>query len=79
MWLLTLQLFKNSVDTQEKLRLNLHSLSVFFHLWQINAFIYDKLTKSVAIQAMLSKIFLGFRPLVSELADPLLGLQNVQR
>jgi hypothetical protein len=27
MWLLTLQLFKNSIDTQEKLRLNLHSLS----------------------------------------------------
>jgi hypothetical protein len=25
-WLLTLQLFKNSIDTQEKLRLNLHSL-----------------------------------------------------
>jgi hypothetical protein len=28
MWLLTLQLFKNSIDTQEKLRLNLHSLGV---------------------------------------------------
>ena len=28
MWLLTLQLFKNSIDTQEKLKLNLHSLSV---------------------------------------------------
>jgi hypothetical protein len=28
MGLLTLQLFKNSIDTQEKLRLNLHSLSV---------------------------------------------------
>ena len=28
MWLLTLQLFKNSIDTNEKLRLNLHSLSV---------------------------------------------------
>jgi hypothetical protein len=28
MWLLTLQLFKNSYVTQEKLRLNLHSLSV---------------------------------------------------
>ena len=28
MWLLTLQLFKNSIDTQEKPRLNLHSLSV---------------------------------------------------
>ena len=28
MWLLTLQLFKNSTDTQEKLRLNLHLLSV---------------------------------------------------
>jgi hypothetical protein len=28
MWLLTLQLFKNSIDTQEKIRLNLHSLSV---------------------------------------------------
>jgi hypothetical protein len=28
MWLLTLQLFKNSIDTQEKLRFNLHSLSV---------------------------------------------------
>jgi hypothetical protein len=28
MWLLTLQLFKNSIDTQKKLRLNLHSLSV---------------------------------------------------
>jgi hypothetical protein len=28
MWLLTLQPFKNSIDTQEKLRLNLHSLSV---------------------------------------------------
>ena len=28
MWLLTLQLFKNSIDTQWKLRLNLHSLSV---------------------------------------------------
>ena len=28
MWLLTFQLFKNSIDTQEKLRLNLHSLSV---------------------------------------------------
>ena len=28
MRLLTLQLFKNSIDTQEKLRLNLHSLSV---------------------------------------------------
>jgi hypothetical protein len=31
MWLLTLQIFKNSIeaiDTQEKLRLNLHSLSV---------------------------------------------------
>jgi hypothetical protein len=28
MWLLTLQLFKNSIDNQEKLRLNLHSLSV---------------------------------------------------
>jgi hypothetical protein len=28
MWLFTLQLFKNSIDTQEKLRLNLHSLSV---------------------------------------------------
>jgi hypothetical protein len=28
MRLLTLQLFKNSADTQEKLRLNLHSLSV---------------------------------------------------
>jgi hypothetical protein len=27
MWLLTLQLFKKSIDTQEKLRLNLHSLS----------------------------------------------------
>jgi hypothetical protein len=27
-WLLTLQLFKNSIDTQEKLRLNLHSLCV---------------------------------------------------
>ena len=25
---LALQLFKNSIDTQEKLRLNLHSLSV---------------------------------------------------
>jgi hypothetical protein len=28
MWLLPLQLFKNITDTQEKLRLNLHSLSV---------------------------------------------------
>jgi hypothetical protein len=28
MGLLNLQLFKNSIDTQEKLRLNLHSLSV---------------------------------------------------
>jgi hypothetical protein len=28
MWLLTLQLFKNSIDTKQKLRLNLHSLSV---------------------------------------------------
>jgi hypothetical protein len=28
MWLLTFQLFKNSTDTQEKIRLNLHSLSV---------------------------------------------------
>jgi hypothetical protein len=28
MWLLTLQLFKNSTDTQGKLRLNLHSLSM---------------------------------------------------
>jgi hypothetical protein len=28
MWLLTLLLFKNSIDTQGKLRLNLHSLSV---------------------------------------------------
>jgi hypothetical protein len=28
MWLLTLQLFENSIDTQEKLRLNFHSLSV---------------------------------------------------
>jgi hypothetical protein len=28
MRLLTLQLFKNSIGTQEKLRLNLHSLSV---------------------------------------------------
>jgi hypothetical protein len=28
MWLLALQLFKNSIDTKEKLRLNLHSLSV---------------------------------------------------
>jgi hypothetical protein len=28
MWLLILQLFKNSIDTQEKLRLNFHSLSV---------------------------------------------------
>jgi hypothetical protein len=29
MWLLSLQLFKNSIDTQEKLRLNpVHSLSV---------------------------------------------------
>ena len=27
-WLLTLQLFTNSIDTQGKLRLNLHSLSV---------------------------------------------------
>jgi hypothetical protein len=27
-WLLTLQLFENSNDTEEKLRLNLHSLSV---------------------------------------------------
>jgi hypothetical protein len=27
MWLLTLQLFRNSIDTQEKLKLNLHSLS----------------------------------------------------
>jgi hypothetical protein len=26
MWLLTLRLFKNSIDTQEKLRLNLHAL-----------------------------------------------------
>jgi hypothetical protein len=26
--ILTLQLFKNSIDTQEKLRLNLHSLSL---------------------------------------------------
>ena len=29
MRLLTLQLFNNSTDTQEKLRLNLHSLSVW--------------------------------------------------
>jgi hypothetical protein len=28
MSLLTLQLFKNSIDTEEKLRLNFHSLSV---------------------------------------------------
>ena len=28
MWLLTLQLFKNSIDTEGKLKLNLHSLSV---------------------------------------------------
>jgi hypothetical protein len=28
MWLLTLYLFKNNLDTQSKLRLNLHSLSV---------------------------------------------------
>jgi hypothetical protein len=28
MWLLTFQLFKNIIDTQEKIRLNLHSLSV---------------------------------------------------
>jgi hypothetical protein len=28
MWLHALQLFKNSIDTQEKVRLNLHSLSV---------------------------------------------------
>jgi predicted nuclease with RNAse H fold len=28
MWLLTLQLFKNSTDTQGKLKLNLHSLSM---------------------------------------------------
>jgi hypothetical protein len=28
MWLLTLQLFKISIDTQEKLRLNLHLSSV---------------------------------------------------
>jgi hypothetical protein len=27
MWLLTLQLFKNNIDTQGKRRLNLHSLS----------------------------------------------------
>jgi hypothetical protein len=32
MWLLALQLFKNSIGTQEKLRLNLQSLSVSEHL-----------------------------------------------
>ena len=46
MWLLTLQLFKNSIDTQEKLRLNFHSLSVSvlleygrklqLHEWKMN-------------------------------------------
>jgi hypothetical protein len=28
MWLLTFQLFKNSIETQEKLRLNIYSSSV---------------------------------------------------
>ena len=32
MWLHALKLFKNSIDTQEKLRLNLHSFSVSEHL-----------------------------------------------
>jgi hypothetical protein len=43
--LLTLQLFKNSIGTQEKLRLNLHSLSVLLEYWRIT----------------LSHVFLGMR------------------
>jgi hypothetical protein len=38
MWLLTLQLFKNSIDTQEKLRLNFHSLSVLLEYGVKHAF-----------------------------------------
>jgi hypothetical protein len=37
MWLLTLQLFKNSIDIQGKLRLNLHSLSGSEHFSRIQA------------------------------------------
>jgi energy-converting hydrogenase Eha subunit B len=47
MWLLTLQLFQNSIDTQGKLRLNLHSLSVSelleyrrISLWLVSAYLY---------------------------------------
>ena len=39
--LLTLQLFKNSIDIQEELRLNLHSLSVNELLARIRAFVLN--------------------------------------
>jgi hypothetical protein len=39
MWLLTVQLFKSSMDTQEKLRLNLHSLSVCEWAFRIRALV----------------------------------------
>jgi hypothetical protein len=46
MRLLTLQLFKNSIDTQGKLRLNLHSLSVGVSgLFRIQAYMYVSLTE----------------------------------
>jgi hypothetical protein len=42
-WLLTLQLFRNSIDTQEKLRLNLHSLSVCVWAFGIRAVMFELL------------------------------------
>jgi hypothetical protein len=69
MWLLTPQLFKNSIDTQEMLRLNLHSLSLselleYGRKWslslkQLRMVIMTKNYSCLIIQWMGFKIILG--------------------
>ena len=45
MWLFTLQLFKNAYDTQEKLRLDLHSLGV--SVSELLEYGYNSVSKTV--------------------------------
>ena len=59
-WLLTLQLFRNSINTQEKLRLNLHSLSVCVCEWafRIRAVLFEFLLQDPDTSQFFSVPFL---------------------
>jgi hypothetical protein len=74
MWLLTLQLFKNNIDTQRKLRLNLHSLSVILLLE------YGRKTYKVICtrggDLKLNPIYKA-RDLINRLSDKLAGREKI--